>query len=96
MQIRTGHIPLNFYLRRIGKVDSDNCTNCDAGPGQIQARESINHFLFDCQAHDEARHDLINKIGRRQFSIKKMMKNTDYLKALVTFINRTGRFREGI
>ena len=94
MQLRTGHIPLNFYLRRIGKVDSDRCTSCYAGPNPVQVSESINHFLFECQTHDEARQELIAKIGRRNFSLKKIMTNTDFLKALVTYVNRTGRLRE--
>ena len=96
MQIRTGHIPLNFYLRRIGKADSDRCTSCYTGPNPVQITESINHFLFDCQTHDVARQELIAKIGRRHFSLKKIMTDTDYLKALVTYINRTGRFREDV
>ena len=55
MQIRTGHIPLNFYLRRIGKIDSDKCLKCDGHPDNAQAKESINHFIFECQEYHEAR-----------------------------------------
>ena len=94
MQIRTGHIPLNYYLRRIGKTDSDKCQKCDVGPNNVQTTETINHYIFECQAHTEARQDLIAKIGRSRFTIPKIMKNTDYMKALVTYINRTGRFEE--
>jgi ribonuclease HI len=94
MQIRTGHIPLNFYLHRIGKIDSDRCTKCAEHQDDVQPRETVNHFLFICQAYDEARNELIEKIDRRNFSISKMMKSTDRMKALVTFINRTGRLKE--
>jgi ribonuclease HI/endonuclease/exonuclease/phosphatase family metal-dependent hydrolase len=94
MQLRTGHIPLNFYLKRIGKVDSDRCTNCPEGPDRIQVPETTNHFLFECQAHDEFRRELIAKIGRSHLSLSKIMKHTNYIKALVTYISRTGRFRE--
>jgi hypothetical protein len=94
MQLRTGHIPLNFYLRRIGKADSDKCQKCNAIPGVPQATETISHFLFECQAHDEARRDLIAKIGRSHLSLIKIMKSTDHMKALVTYINRTGRFKD--
>jgi hypothetical protein len=94
MQLRTGHIPLNFYLRRIGKADSDKCQKCNELPGALQATETIGHFLFDCQAYDEARRDLIAKIGRSHLSLIKIMRNTDYMKALVTYINRTGRFKD--
>jgi len=94
MQTRTGHIAPNFYLKRIGKADSDKCTNCHLGPGHVQVPETINHFLFECQAYYEARLALIAKIGRNRFSVSKISKNTDHMKALVTYINRTGRFRE--
>jgi len=94
MQLRTGHIPLNFYLKRIGKVEYDRCTNCYEGPQHVQISETINHFIFECQAYDEFRQELIAKIGRSRFSLSKIMKNTDRMKNLVTFINRTGRFRE--
>jgi ribonuclease HI len=94
MQLRTGHIPLKFYLKRIGKVDSDRCTNCPEGPDQVRVPETINHFIFECQAHDEVRQELIAKIGRSRLSLRKIMKNTDHIKALVTYVNQTGRFRE--
>lgn len=94
MQLRTGHIALNYYLKRIGKVDSDKCTNCHVGPDHVQVLETINHFLFECQAHNEARLALIAKIGRSRLSLSKISKNTDHIKALVTYINRTGRFRD--
>lgn len=94
MQIRTGHIPLNFYLRRIGKVDSDKCPKCDANPNNVQVKESINHFIFECQEYQQARQSLVAKVGRGNFTLHKIMKNADSMKALVTFINRTKRFTE--
>jgi hypothetical protein len=94
MQMRTGHIPLNFYLRRIGKTDSDKCPKCNNIPGVLQATETISHFLFECQAFDEERRDLTAKVGRSSLSLKKIMTNTDKMKDLVTYINRTGRFKD--
>ena len=94
MQLRTGHIPLNYYLRRIGKTETDICSKCNEGLENIQIKETINHFLFKCQAYDEAWWTLTAKIGRSQLSLPKIMKSTDYMKALVTFINRTGRFKD--
>jgi ribonuclease HI len=89
MQLRTGHFPLNYYLHRINKVDSDRCTNCQEDDGL--ATETINHFLFVCPAHDEARDDLIDKIGREHFNLIAIMKDANNMKSLVTYINRTGR-----
>ena len=94
MQLRTGHFPLNYYLHRIGKTDSDKCTKCNEDPANAQVTETINHFLFDCQAYDVARQALTAKIGRNFLSLPKIMKSTDKMKALVMFINRTGRFKD--
>jgi ribonuclease HI len=94
MQIRTGHIPLNYYLRRIGKLDSDKCLKCNDNPDNVQVTETINHFIFECQEYHEARQSLIAKIGRSRFTLSKIMKSTDHMKALVSYINRTGRFNE--
>ena len=94
MQIRTGHIPLNFYLKRIGKTDLDKCNNYFIDQNHIQVPEIITHFLFDCQTHKEAQKDLAAKTGRSHLSISKIVKNTDHIKALVTFINWTERFKE--
>ena len=94
MQLRTGHIPLNFYLKRIGKIDSDKCIKCAEDPDNPQATETIRHFLFECRTYDGARNVLIGDIGRGQLSISKIMKNVDSMKSLVTYINRTGRFKD--
>ena len=94
MQVRTGHIALNFYLKCIGKLNTDNCTKCEEGPHNVHVQESINHFLFDCQGYEEERMDLTAKIGRSQLSILKIMKNADHMKSLVTYINRTGRLKD--
>ena len=55
MQLQTKNIPLNFYLKRIGKIDSDKCLKCNGDPENIQVTETINHYLFKCQAYEEAR-----------------------------------------
>jgi ribonuclease HI len=94
MQIRVGHIPLNYYLRRIGKTESDKCLKCDGNPNNGQRTETINHFVFECSAYNEARTSLVTKIGRNRFTIPKIMENTKHMKALVTYVNRTGRFKE--
>ena len=60
-----------------------------AYPDNVQVTvvtETITHFLFECQAYDKARHSLVGKIGRSRFTVPKIMKNTDHMKALVTFI----------
>lgn len=93
MQIRSGHIPLNKYLNMIGKLDDDKCHECDHDQGN-SPRETVNHFIFDCPTHDEARRDLTATVGRNHFYLSNIMSKTDLMKALGTYINRTGRFKE--
>lgn len=47
-QLRTGMARLNGYLHRIGAVESDQCA-CG------QARETVEHFLFNCTLWDTYR-----------------------------------------
>ena len=56
MQIHTGHIPLNFYLHHIKKLETSNCTE-HQGQGPI-AKETIMHFLFKCEAYNREHHEL--------------------------------------
>ena len=59
MQLQTRHIPINNYLEKIGKINSKNCNECNANNPENPIVESINHFLFECPAHEHFRWDLI-------------------------------------
>jgi hypothetical protein len=51
MQIRCGHIPLNGYLHKIGRSDSEFCQACLVNREGLRCRETVNHFLFECKSH---------------------------------------------
>ena len=80
LQIRCGHFPLNKYLHRINKSETDRCQQCaDAeGPVVETPAESFtgNHFLFDCPAHTIAREELIlvDAIGQENFHLAEIMR----------------------
>ena len=93
LQIRSNHFPLNKYLHKINKTDTDICTHCEALGDGVPAQETINHFIFECPAHSIYRNELIAKTGRRHFNLPDIMSSTDYIKALVTYVHRTGRLR---
>ena len=93
MQLRSGHIPLNVYLHRIGRAGSDTCMECYETQEEESIPETINHFVFECTAHKKYRDDLVKETGRSRFNLRSIMKNTDYMKALVKFINRTERLK---
>jgi hypothetical protein len=94
LQIHCGHFPLNAYLHRIGRSDTDRCPYCADDEDGLHPPETINHFIFDCPAHNNAREELVAKIGINLFHLSDIMANTNRMKALTTFINRSGRFRD--
>ncbi|KAJ3897741.1 hypothetical protein F5879DRAFT_1073916 [Lentinula edodes] len=52
-QLRTGHVPLNSHLHRIGKADSPNCPHCDTtGRATI---ETVKHYITECPAYRKER-----------------------------------------
>ena len=94
LQIRCGHFPLNAYLHKINKSDTNTCPACLNEQEGRSSVETISHFIFDCEAHVEAREELIDKIGMIHLNLLDIMADTERMKALTTFINRSGRFRE--
>ena len=94
LQIQCGHFPLNAYLHKINKSDSNTCPACLNEQEGRSFVETISHFIFDCEAHVEAREELTDKIGMIHLNLLDIMADTDRMKALTTFINRSGRFRE--
>ena len=92
LQLWCVHFPLNTYLHRIAKFPMDNCQEC-TDDQDISTAEMINHFIFACPAHHQARREIIASRGENNFYLPKIMSNTDYIKALTIFINRTGRFK---
>jgi ribonuclease HI len=94
LQLRCGHIPLNGYLHRINRSDTDRCPACDIIDPGNSPRETINHYLFDCPAHEVAREEFTDKLDGNALHLSVIMTDTDRMKDLVTFINRTRRFRQ--
>jgi ribonuclease HI len=94
LQLRCGHIPLNAYLHKIDKSDTDRCPACDiADPGN-SPRETVNHFLFDCPAHEVAREEFTDKLEDNFLHLSTIMTDADRMKDLVTYVNRTRRLRQ--
>jgi hypothetical protein len=91
LQLRCGHFPLNRYLHKINKSESDKYQACGDQQDGDPPVETINHFIFVCPAHAEARNEMIAKIGINNLQLSDLMKDTNNMKAVVKFVNRTGR-----
>ena len=59
IQLRTGHIPLQAHLHRIGKAESPICQQCYREP------ETVSHYLQRCQAYRAQRRVLMESTGER-------------------------------
>ncbi|KAJ3878611.1 hypothetical protein F5051DRAFT_292525, partial [Lentinula edodes] len=85
-QLRTGHIPLQRHLHRIGKADSATCPCCKHG------NETVTHYLFECRAHRQARGRLQRKLANDRWSIGSLLSTKSSLPHLFRYINDTKRF----
>ena len=88
MQLRTGHIPLNRFLHRIGKTDSPTCPACRA------ADETVLHYLLDCPGYAHERHGLAQAVGRNSKSLQHLLGNWRAYKVLLLYIGTMGRFKD--
>lgn len=100
IQLRTGHIPLNWFLHRIGKADSSTC-ECSESP------ETVKHFLFDCRRWEDVRTEMKSVMGQRYGDLsyalggrsptdrdKHWTPNLEVVKRIIQFTIQTGRLNQ--
>lgn len=85
IQLRTGHIPLNKYLHKIGKRTSAICERCSQG------EETVKHYLLECTAYSTERAIMKRKFGRSAESLKFLLSNQKALGGTIGYINQTKR-----
>ena len=94
LQLRSGHIPLNKYLSKIGKIETDLCEACLDRENDHQYKEMVNHFIFECSAYEEERNNLRRIIKQRHFNFTDMMASTDNMRHLAEYVKSTGRLKK--
>ena len=87
-QLRTGHAPLNKFLHRIGKSDTEMCPYCNKAP------ETVKHFLIDCTEWGTLRIDLERIDSRKSKETRHLVGNEIFIKETLKFVDRTGRWRK--
>jgi hypothetical protein len=85
-QLQTGHTPLAKHLHCTGKTESPICPACQ------QVKETIQHFMLHCPAHNATRQTLCNNTGGRDINITKLFTTAKTLCTLFTYITETGRW----
>jgi hypothetical protein len=88
-QFRLTHVPVNQYLKRIGKVNSTRCLACGAD------KETIEHFLLRCPSYAHERWALVQqaKKQRKQMSMETLLSTPKMAVHLANYIDTTNRFK---
>ena len=84
-RLRTGHCHLNEYLHRFKIIETSEC-ECGGG------KETVDHFLLNCEIYDEERDRLRRKVGAQGMRISTLLGNTEIIQETMEYIERTGRF----
>ena len=83
-QLRTRHVTLNAYLKRIKAVDSSLCQSCSEP-------ETVDHFLLRCHRFRDARQVLRSKLRGQPLSLRTLLGMTRNLPALMSYVKATDR-----
>ena len=85
-QLRTGHCHLNEYLHRFNIIETPEC-ECGAG------KETVEHFLLNCELYDEERDKLRRKVGVQGMRTSVLLGDNAIIKETIKYIENTGRFK---
>ena len=88
IQLRTGHVPLQAYLHCFKLVETPVCPTCGDEP------ETVTHYLMYCSIYDTQRRRLQRTLGRDQSLGLEILGDERRLRALLGYINDSGRFKE--
>jgi hypothetical protein len=83
-------VPLNTYLKRIGRVSSTRCPACRA------EEETIKHFLLDCPNYAHERWALTRQACklRKRLTMETVLGEQSMIGPLASYINATHRFAQ--
>ena len=85
--MRTGHVPLQVHLYRIGKVPSLVCPMCH------KADETVSHYLVTCTAFTTQRGRMERDLRRAAKSVSTLLANPKAFQSLFKYIHEMRRFR---
>jgi hypothetical protein len=88
-QIRLTHLPVNQYLKRIGKVNMARCPACGAD------EETIEHFLLHCPSYAFERWALAQQVKKRRklMSMQTLLETPELMLPIANYIDASSRFK---
>jgi len=86
IQMRTGHIPLQAYLHRIGKVDTPTCLKCH------NVDETVHNYLTACTAFITQRRHMESRLQRAAKDVRILLTNPKVFMQLFEYVCNMGQF----
>jgi hypothetical protein len=86
IRLRSGHCHLNEYLHRFKLIETSEC-ECGA------EKETVDHFLLNCELYDEEHDRLRRKVGAQEMRINLLLGDTEIIQEIIEYIESTGRFK---
>src|SRR5436190_24168467 len=80
------HCHLNQFLHRFKIIETSEC-ECGAG------KETVDHFLLNCELYDEERDRLRRKVGAQRMRTSVLLGDSTIIKDTIEYIESTGRFK---
>jgi len=84
-RLRSGHCGLNGYLHGHNIVENPGC-QCG------HPKETVKHYLLQCQTFKEARRKLVGAVGSRNMRVAKLLGDRRLINDTLEFVKETGRF----
>ena len=85
IQMRSGHVPLQAHLYRIGKVPSPVCPMCH------KADKTVSHYLIICMAFATQRGCMERDLRRAAKLVSMLLMNPKAFQSLFKYIHETRR-----
>jgi hypothetical protein len=87
IQLRTGHVSLNLFLKKIKAVDSALCKRC-------REPETVTHYLKHCKRFTAQRTRLRDEVGKAAHSTPHLVGDPKTIPATLRYIQDTRRFEK--
>ncbi|KAF8574090.1 hypothetical protein K439DRAFT_1373501, partial [Ramaria rubella] len=84
-QLRTGHVGLNVFLKKIKAVDSALCSTC-------HLPETVAHYLLHCCRYGTHRRRLRCSTGKASHSLQHLLSDPKIIVHTLRYIEDTNRF----
>jgi len=77
----------------MNKSATDKCPNCQERRGDERARETVEHYLFECRAFREEHDELLTTLETGLPDLAELTNDLSNAKALLKYIVKTRRFK---